>query len=90
MKHVIENVVFVCDWALADCKHFLVSPELVFFNLRNEKVEQVGMVSDSPSSRSHGASTSLILSAAAPPAPRYLILSQKNMLLTKLAHHNTW
>lgn len=52
MKHVIENVVFVCDWALADCKHFLVSPELVFFNLRNEKVEQVGMVSDSPSSRS--------------------------------------
>lgn len=44
MKHVIENVVFVCDWALADCKHFLVSPELVFFNLRNEKVEQVGMV----------------------------------------------
>lgn len=51
MKHVIEKVVFGCDWALADCRHFLVSPELVFFNLRNEKVEQVGMVSDSPSSR---------------------------------------
>lgn len=49
MKHVIEKVVFVCDWTLADCRHFLVSPELVFY-VRNEEAQQVGMVSDSPSS----------------------------------------
>lgn len=52
MKHIIENVVFVCDWALADLQTFSSLPKArFFFNLRNEEVEQVGMVSDSPSSR---------------------------------------